>query len=72
MQKCFFYFKLSYSTQHIFVNLGLNFYVKLSLKEALEFIEKKENYYNKQIEETNKLISSHKVNLNMIYSELMS
>ncbi|XP_042496436.1 protein UXT homolog [Macadamia integrifolia] len=54
-------------TQHIFVDIGLGFHVEFTWSEALEFISKKEERLDRQIEEYTQLIASIKAQIKLVY-----
>ncbi|XP_043703721.1 protein UXT homolog isoform X2 [Telopea speciosissima] len=54
-------------TRHIFVDIGLGFHVEFTWSEALEFISRKEERLDRQIEEYTLLIASIKAQIKMVY-----
>ncbi|XP_043691982.1 protein UXT homolog [Telopea speciosissima] len=54
-------------TRHIFVDIGLGFHVEFTWSEALEFISRKEERLDRQIEEYTQLIASIKAQIKMVY-----
>ncbi|XP_043703722.1 protein UXT homolog isoform X3 [Telopea speciosissima] len=56
-------------TRHIFVDIGLGFHVEFTWSEALEFISRKEERLDRQIEEYTLLIASIKAQIKMVCLE---
>ncbi|KAJ4973310.1 hypothetical protein NE237_006484 [Protea cynaroides] len=53
-------------TQHIFLDIGLGFHVEFTWSEALEFISRKEERLDREIEEYTQLIASIKSQIKLV------
>ncbi|XP_057736800.1 uncharacterized protein LOC130954083 [Arachis stenosperma] len=54
------------NTQHIFVDVGLEFHVEFTWSEALNYIQKREETIAKQIDEYNQSIASIKAQIKLV------
>lgn len=57
-------------TSRIYVNIGLGFYVELTLQEALEFVDKKLGILNTRLEESTQKSSKIKGQIKFVYEAI--
>ncbi|RID53535.1 hypothetical protein BRARA_G00920 [Brassica rapa] len=57
-------------TRHIFMDVGLGFYVEFTRQEALDYIPKREELVKKQLEEVTKVIAQIKGRIKLAHHQI--